>query len=148
MYCRVCKYGGEKKVVDDEMVCPRCGATGGSLVDIPAMAQGPLYPTDDLDLRRDLEGYTNPNLHRRAQLHTEGNPETIDYPDSVEVSIRDFTAKVINDINTVTKYIGEPKYIKMPSFFVDAGFITLGEGMFTESDVIFVDLPDGMKTIE
>ena len=68
MYCKNCGYGGETKTA-----CPRCGATGAYLIDIPATAQGPMYPIleGSIEEQRDQTvGMTNPNLHRRLQSDT------------------------------------------------------------------------------
>ena len=62
MYCINCGFGGEAA---DE--CPRCHAGAAYLLDIPALAQGGLYPINELEARRDsFSGFTNPNLHRRV----------------------------------------------------------------------------------
>lgn len=68
MYCTKCRYGGETKEA-----CPRCGATGSYLLDIPALAQGEMYPIEDdsIEEERDLVvGFTNPNLHKRMNSDT------------------------------------------------------------------------------
>ena len=159
MYCKVCGYGGEMKTLDDVMICPRCHATGDDLIDIPAMTQGPIWELDvddpeygslyELDMQRDQEsGYTNPNLHRRAELHVDGTYEELWYPNSREVPIRDFQAEIIDDVRTITKYNGTENYVKMSDTFVEAGYTTLGKGLFTGTDVVFVDIPEGITKIE
>ena len=143
MYCTICGYGGESKAV-----CPRCGATGYDLLDIPAMAQGPMYAPDELDLIRDEIGFTNPNLHRRAELHIDGNHVSIDYPDSVEVSMQDFKIEDINNEPKITEYTGTEQNIKIPDISIDLGVKTLGAGTFTDTDVVYVEIPEGITTIE
>lgn len=66
MFCMMCRYGGEAAET-----CPRCGASGLYLLDIPALAQGAAYRPNELELARDEEGFTNPNLHRRTADHSE-----------------------------------------------------------------------------
>lgn len=159
MYCRKCGYGGEIKTLDGNRVCPRCHATGGYLIDIPAMTQGPIWELDvdnptygslyELDMQRDQEsGYTNPNLHRRAELHAEGSYEELWYPNSNDVPLRDFEVDTIEDVKTITKYKGTETYIKLPDTFVEAGYTTLGKGLFTDTDVVYVEIPEGITTIE
>lgn len=158
MYCTVCGYGGDLKTLNDVMVCPRCHATGDELVDIPAMSQGPIWkinPDDpdygeiyEIDMERDQEsGYTNPNLHRRAELHVEGTYEEMWYPDSQEVPLRDFQIDVIEDVKTIVKYNGTEDYVKISDLFVEAGYTTIGMGAFTDTDVVYVEIPEGVTTI-
>ena len=153
-YCKVCGYGGEYK-----SICPRCHATGEDLVNIPAMTQGPIWKLDvddpeygslyELDMQRDQEsGYTNPNLHRRAELQVEGSYEELWYPNSSDVPLRDFEVDTIEDVKTITKYNGTENYVKISDMFVGAGYTTLGKGLFTDTDVVYVEIPEGITTIE
>lgn len=153
-YCKVCGYGGEVK-----SICPRCHATGSSLVNIFAMTQGPIWKLDvddptygslyELDMQRDQEsGFTNPNLHRRAELQVEGSYEELWYPNSNDVLLRDFEVGTIEDVKTITKYKGAETYVKIPDTFVGAGYTTLGKGLFTDTDVVYVEIPEGITTIE
>ena len=159
MYCKVCGYGGELKTLNDVMVCPRCHATGDDLIDIPAMAQGPIWELDtedpeygelyELDMERDQDiGFTNPNLHRRAELSSQGTDITIQYPKSGDVSATDFIVDTIEDEKTITKYTGTDDHIKIPDIFPQAGYTTLGKGLFTNTDVVYVEIPEGITTIE
>lgn len=159
MYCRVCGYGGELKTLNGVMVCPRCHATGSDLVNISAMAQGPIWKIDPddpeygslyaIDAQRDSSsGYTNPNLHRRAELSVEGHFEEMDYPYSEDVSAKDFQIDTIEDIPTITKYKGDTDHIRIPDIFADAGYTTIGIGCFTDTDVVYVEIPEGVTTIE
>ena len=159
MYCKVCGYGGEMKTLDDAMICPRCHATGADLIDIPAMTQGPIWELNvddpeygslyELDMQRDQEtGYTNPNLHRRAELSVEGTYEELWYPNSKDVPLKDFEVDTIGDVKTITKYKGTETYVKIPDMFVGAGYTTLGKGLFTDTDVVYVEIPEGITTIE
>lgn len=141
MKCLVCGYGGEAKEA-----CPRCGATGASLLDIPALAQGPAYEPDALDLTRDEVGFTNPNLHVRMDKHISGNYETIDYPPSYDVGVDAFT---INDEqDTIIKYLSEETSPKIPELLPKNGIKIIGAGAFVGTDVYFVDIPEGITEIE
>lgn len=169
MYCRKCGYGGEIKTLDGNRVCPRCHATGDYLIDIPAMTQGPMWKLDPddpeygslyaIDVERDqTTGFTNPNLHRRVSdaleelpngyLHLPGTHETIDYPDSEYCSVKNFDTDTILDVPTITKYNGSQKYIEMSEVFVEKGYTTIGNGCFTDTDVVYVEIPEGITTIE
>ena len=163
-YCKVCGYGGEYK-----SICPRCHATGDDLLNIPAMTQGPMWKLDPddpqygdlyaIDVERDqTTGFTNPNLHRRVSdaleelpngyLHLPGTHETIDYPDSEYCSVKNFDTDTILDVPTITKYNGSQKYIEMSEVLVDKGYTTIGTGCFTDTDVVYVEIPEGITTIE
>lgn len=142
MYCKVCGYGGETKEA-----CPRCGATGTDLIDIPALAQGPVYAPDELDLRRDEIGFTNPNMHIRMAKHVEGEYEEIDYPPSVEVPISDFDIDE-EEPTKIAKYNGTETSPKIPDELIEMGITTIGALSFKGSDVYFVDIPEGITDIE
>jgi hypothetical protein len=145
MYCTICGYGGESKAV-----CPRCGATGYDLLDIPAMAQGPMYAPDELDLIRDEIGFTNPNLHRRApdDLHIDGTYASINYPSSVPAAYSDIELTTEDGVMKISKYKGTETNICIPEVYVSAGVTTIGLGAFTDTDVVYVEIPDGITTIE
>lgn len=159
MFCLNCGYGGEEKTLNDELICPRCHATGAYLLDVPALAQGPMWeinPDDpeygsiyELDMERDQDsGFTNPNLHRRTSDAPEGTYEVINYPEGLPVSVSDFQVGTPNGVRTITKYTGAAKNVKIPEAFVDAGYTTLGGEMFTGSGVKYVEIPDGITTLE
>lgn len=142
MYCKVCGYGGETKDA-----CPRCGATGTDLIDIPALAQGPAYEPDELDLERDEIGFTNPNLHIRMNKHVQGTYKTIDYPPGVDVPVEDF--KIDTDSpEKIAEYTGEETSPIIPAELVESGVTTIAANAFHGSDVYFVDIPEGITTIE
>lgn len=142
MKCRICGYGGETKEA-----CPRCGATGADLVDVPAMANGPAYAPDELDLIRDDVGFTNPNLHVRMDKHIQGSYRTINYPRSVDVSTTKFT--IDREIpKKITKYLGDETSPRIPSLFPESGVTIIGSSAFADTDVYFVDIPEGITKIE
>lgn len=141
MYCKICGYGGETKGA-----CPRCGATGASLLDIPALAQGPAYEPDELDLTRDEVGFTNPNLHVRMDKQIEGTYRTINYPPSYDVRPVEFT--IDRENKKITKYNGEQASPKISSLFPENGITTIGSAAFADKDVYFVDIPEGITEIE
>ena len=145
MYCTICGYGGETADA-----CPRCGATGTDLVDIPAMAQGPMYTPSELDLDRDEIGFTNPNLHRRApdDLHIDGTYASINYPSSVPAAYSDIETTTEEGVMKISKYKGTETNICIPEVYVSAGVTTIGLGAFTDTDVVYVEIPDGITTIE
>lgn len=143
MYCTVCGYGGETK-----SACPRCGATGSDLIDIPALAQGSIYPTDELDLDRDEIGFTNPNLHRRADKSITGTYETIDYPIGILADPRDFKIDDMLGRLVISKYIGEDNSIQIPDVLIDVGVTTIAADSFSDTDVVYVEIPEGIKIIE
>lgn len=168
-YCKVCGYGGEYK-----SICPRCHATGDNLLNIPAMTQGPIWrinPDDPeygdlytIDVERDSDNgthYTNPNLHRRVSdvvidddympyFHLEGTHEEIEYPDSEPCSVSNFKfgTDETTEKPTIQQYTGSQQNIQIPSMFVNAGYTTLGKGLFTDTDVVYVEIPEGITTIE
>lgn len=170
MYCKICGFGGEARYKDDVAYCPRCHASGTDIIpDMPALAQGPMYKIDpddaewgelyEIDETRDqTTGFTNPNLHRRVSdaleelpngyLHLPGTHETIDYPDSEYCSVKNFDTDTILDVPTITKYNGSQKYIEMSEVFVEKGYTTIGTGCFTDTDVVYVEIPEGITTIE
>lgn len=139
MYCIVCGYGGVTKEQ-----CPRCGATGNKLIAIPAMAQGPMYKADTYDLEQDETGFTKPNLHRRASLESKGIDIHIDYPTSKETQIYDYT--FADDV--MTKYIGKEQDIRIPDICNLFGITTIGIDAFVDTEVHYVEIPDGITTIE
>ena len=159
MYCTVCGYGGELKTLNDVMICPRCHASGDALVDIPAMAQGPIYKLDvddpdygslyTIDVTRDSDsGFTNPNLHRRAELSSTGSSVTIQYPPNETVSATTFKVDTVENTLTITGYTGTANYMKIPDIFPQAGYRTIGKNAFTDTDVVYVEIPEGITTIE
>lgn len=139
VYCTVCGYGGESKEA-----CPRCGATGASLLDIPALAQGPAYEPDELDLERDEIGFTNPNLHVRMDKQITGNYQTIDYPPGHEVSISDF---IFAD-GEITGYTGTETSPIIPALLPQYGTTVIGAGAFKEQDLYYIDIPEGITEIK
>ena len=141
MKCLVCGYGGETKEA-----CPRCGATGESLLDIPALAQGPAYEPDELDLTRDEVGFTNPNLHVRMDKQITGTYRTINYPPSYDVSPTEFTIDKEN--KKITKYNGEQTSPRISELFPENGITIIGSEAFADTDVYFVDIPEGITEIE
>ena len=141
MKCLVCGYGGETKEA-----CPRCGATGESLLDIPALAQGPAYEPDELDLTRDEVGFTNPNLHVRMNKQITGTYRTINYPPSYDVSPTEFTINKEN--KKITKYNGEQTSPRISELFPENGITIIGSEAFADTDVYFVDIPEGITEIE
>ncbi len=141
MYCKVCGYGGETKEA-----CPRCGATGTDLIDIPALAQGPAYEPDELDLARDEVGFTHPNLHVRMDKHIEDAYRTINYPPSYDVRPTEFT--IDRENKKIVGYNGEQASPKISSLFPENGITTIGSGTFAGKDVYFVDIPEGFTEIE
>ena len=141
MKCLVCGYGGETKEA-----CPRCGATGESLLDIPALAQGPAYEPDELDLTRDEVGFTNPNLHVRMNKQITGTYRTINYPPSYDVSPTEFTIDKEN--KKITKYNGEQTSPRISELFPENGITIIGSEAFADTDVYFVDIPEGITEIE
>lgn len=141
MKCLVCGYGGETKEA-----CPRCGATGESLLDIPALAQGPAYEPDELDLTRDEVGFTNPNLHVRMNKQITGTYRTINYPPSYDVSPTEFT--IDRENRKITKYNGEQTSPRISELFPENGITIIGSEAFADTDVYFVDIPEGITEIE
>lgn len=141
MKCLVCGYGGETKEA-----CPRCGATGESLLDIPALAQGPAYEPDELDLTRDEVGFTNPNLHVRMDKQITGTYRTINYPPSYDVSPTEFT--IDRENKKITKYNGEQTSPRISELFPENGITIIGSEAFADTDVYFVDIPEGITEIE
>lgn len=141
MKCLVCGYGGETREA-----CPRCGATGASLLDIPALAQGPAYEPDELDLTRDEVGFTNPNLHVRMDKQITGTYRTINYPPSYDVSPAEFT--IDRENKKITKYNGEQTSPKISELFPENGITIIGSEAFADTDVYFVDIPEGITEIE
>jgi CheY-like chemotaxis protein len=153
----------------------RCFATGADLLeDMPALAQGPIFKIDPdnesygdlytIDVERDSDNgthYTNPNLHRRVSdvvidddympyFHLEGTHEEIDYPDSEPCSVSNFkfgTDETTEKL-TIQQYTGSQQNIQIPSIFVNAGYTTIGTGCFTDTDVVYVEIPEGITTIE
>lgn len=159
MFCLNCGYGGEEKTLNDELICPRCHATGAYLLDVPALAQGPMWeinPDDseygsiyELDMERDQDtGFTNPNLHRRAEKTREGEYVEVTYPESKDVPPSDFQKATVDGIQILTAYTGSETHVKIPEGFVSAGYTTLGAGLFTDTDVVYVEIPEGITTIE
>lgn len=66
--------------------------------DYPKTAQGKAVPANAEDLRKDAEGITNPNLHRRIDNEvTPVAPGEVE-PDSYEVSV-----SVVNSYRTVKR---------------------------------------------
>ena len=174
MYCKVCGYGGEIRKIADVAYCPRCFATGADLLeDMPALAQGPIFKIDldnetygdlyTIDVERDSDNgthYTNPNLHRRVSdvvidddympyFHLEGTHEEIDYPDSEPCSVSNFKfgTDETTEKPTIQQYTGSQQNIQIPSMFVNAGYTTIGTGCFTDTDVVYVEIPEGITTI-
>lgn len=139
MYCTVCGYGGESKEV-----CPRCGATGASLLEIPALAQGPAYEPDELDFERDEIGFTNPNLHVRMDKQINGNYQTINYPPGHTVSVTDFTTAD----GEITGYTGSDTSPIIPALLPMYGTTIIGAGAFKDKDLYFVDIPEGITEIK
>lgn len=175
MYCKVCGYGGELRQIGTTAYCPRCHSTGDDLIlNMPALAQGPIFKIDPndatygdlylIDTQRDSDNgthYTNPNLHRRVSdavinddympyFFLEGSHETMDYPDSEYCSVRNFTVgeNEETEVPEIQGYTGEQTYIQIPKSLVDIGYTTIGIGCFTGTDVVYVEIPDGVTTIE
>ena len=139
VYCTVCGYGGESKEV-----CPRCGATDASLLEIPALAQGPAYIPDELDLERDEIGFTNPNLHVRMDKQITGNYQTINYPPGHTVSVTDFSTAD----GEITGYTGSDTSPIIPALLPKYGTTIIGAGAFKDKDLYFVDIPEGITEIK
>ena len=121
---------------------------GDYLLMMPALAQGTMYPTDELDLDRDEIGFTNPNLHRRADKSLAGTNVTIDYPIGILADPQDFKLAENDGILSISEYKGDNTNIQIPDVLVDAGVTTIGAGSFTGTDVVYVEIPEGITTIE
>ena len=145
MYCTVCGYGGEKRPS-----CPRCGASGASLIDIPALAQGSMYPTNKVDIQRDELGFTNPNLHRRVNRFKADVKPSIPEPTPEETSPDDYIFELNEDGTeySVVVYGGTSQIPKIPNMVDGIPVTKVRSEAFSCSDTYFVYVPEGVLGIE